>query len=174
MIMIWYDTDTGQRPSTGSLKDWKTSPERSLVALDLGRSRSSPYLSQDSLLTLHSSPVHLEVWSLSGIWVRSPKTMQPSYLTPSLNLWRPDFYISPAEGFLWGFPGDASGKESSCQHRRHKRCGFDSLMGKIPWRRIWQPTIVFLPGESPWTEEPDKLQFTGSLQSMGSQRGGRD
>ena len=26
----------------------------------------------------------------------------------------------------------------------------------------------------PWTEEPDKLQFTGSLQSMGSQRGGRD
>ena len=26
-----------------------------------------------------------------------------------------------------------------------------SLVGKIPWRRVWQPTPVFLPGESPWT-----------------------
>ena len=40
--------------------------------------------------------------------------------------------------------------------------------GKIPWRRAWQPTPVFLPGESPWTEEP------GGLQSMGSQRVGHD
>ena len=31
-------------------------------------------------------------------------------------------------------------------------------------RRKWQPTPVILPGESPWTEEP------GRLQSMGSQR----
>ena len=33
--------------------------------------------------------------------------------------------------------------------------------GKIPWRRKWQPTAVFLPGESPWTEEPGGLQSTG-------------
>ena len=26
--------------------------------------------------------------------------------------------------------------------------GFDSGVGKIPWRRKWQPTPVFLPGES--------------------------
>ena len=32
--------------------------------------------------------------------------------------------------------------------------GFDPWVGKIPWRRAWQPTPVFLPGESPWTEEP--------------------
>ena len=38
-----------------------------------------------------------------------------------------------------------------------------SLGGKILWGRKWQPTPVFLPGESPWTEE------TGGLQSMGSQ-----
>ena len=31
---------------------------------------------------------------------------------------------------------------------------FDPWIGKIPWRRAWQPTPVFLPGESPWTEEP--------------------
>ena len=28
-----------------------------------------------------------------------------------------------------------------------------SLFGKIPWRRAWQPTRVFLPAESPWTED---------------------
>ena len=39
-------------------------------------------------------------------------------------------------------------------------------VGKMPWRRAWQPTLVFLPGEgeSSWTEEPSRLQ------SMGSQR----
>ena len=40
------------------------------------------------------------------------------------------------------------GKEPACQHRRHKRCGFNPWVGKIPWRRAWQPTPVFLPGES--------------------------
>ena len=34
-------------------------------------------------------------------------------------------------------------------------------VGKIPWKRKWQPTPVFLPGESPWTEEPGGLQFMG-------------
>ena len=28
------------------------------------------------------------------------------------------------------------------------RPGFDLWVGKIPWRRKWQPTPVFLPGES--------------------------
>ena len=28
------------------------------------------------------------------------------------------------------------------------RCKFGPLVGKIPWRRVWQPTPVFLPGES--------------------------
>ena len=37
---------------------------------------------------------------------------------------------------------------------------------EIPWKRAWQPTPVFLPGESPWTEEP------GGLQSLRSQRVG--
>ena len=32
-----------------------------------------------------------------------------------------------------------------CQSRRH---GFNPRVGKIPWRGKWQPTLVFLPGES--------------------------
>ena len=49
-----------------------------------------------------------------------------------------------------------------------RRPGFNLWVGKILWRRKWQPTPVFLPGESPWTEEP------GRLQSMGSQRIGHN
>ena len=66
-----------------------------------------------------------------------------------------------------GFPGGATGKEPACQCRRLQSYGSDPWVGKIPWRRKWQPIsiyLVFLPGESPWTEEP------GGLQSMGSQR----
>ena len=36
--------------------------------------------------------------------------------------------------------------------------GFDLWVRKIPWKRAWQPSPVFLPGESPWTEEPGELQ----------------
>ena len=38
-----------------------------------------------------------------------------------------------------------SGKESACQYRR---CKFSPWVGKIPWRRKWQSTPGFLPGES--------------------------
>ena len=44
-----------------------------------------------------------------------------------------------------GFPGGAKGKESACQCRRHKRCGFDPWVGKIPWRRAY--ILAILPGE---------------------------
>ena len=70
---------------------------------------------------------------------------------------------------LLGFQGGTSGKKKpTCQCRRLKRHGFNPWVGKIPWRRAWQLTSVFLPGESPWTEEP------GGLQSMGQQRVGYD
>ena len=31
---------------------------------------------------------------------------------------------------------------------RRSRPGFDPWVGEIPWRRAWQPTPVFLPGDS--------------------------
>ena len=48
----------------------------------------------------------------------------------------------------WGFLGSTSHKEHTCQCRRHKRREFNPWIGKIPWRKAWQPTLVFLPGES--------------------------
>ena len=47
-----------------------------------------------------------------------------------------------------GFPGGANGKEPTCHCRKHKRCRFDPWVGKMPWRKAWQPTAVLLPGES--------------------------
>jgi len=41
-----------------------------------------------------------------------------------------------------GFPGGSVVKNLPA------RRGFDPWVGKIPWRRAWQPTPVFLPGEA--------------------------
>ena len=56
---------------------------------------------------------------------------------------------------------DPNGKEPTCQCKRHKRLMIDPWVGKILWRRAWQPTPVFLPGES---------HGQRSLQSIGLQR----
>ena len=66
-----------------------------------------------------------------------------------------------------GFPGGASGKNSTCQRRRHKRHRFNPWVWKISWRKAWQPTPV-LNWRIPRTEEP------GGLQSIGSHRVGHD
>ena len=46
-----------------------------------------------------------------------------------------------------GFPGGASGEESTCQGRRFKRHGFNPWVRKIPWHRRWQPTSAFSSGK---------------------------
>ena len=72
-------------------------------------------------------------------------------------IWFPMFIILSETGFKWGF-GDAlvtlnpcvclSGKitflfKSSTAHVlpicQYRRCRFNSWVGKIPWRRKWQP-----------------------------------
>ena len=47
-----------------------------------------------------------------------------------------------------GLPRWRNDNESACQCRSRKRQGFDLWVRKIPWSRKWQPTAVFLPGES--------------------------
>ena len=42
------------------------------------------------------------------------------------------------------FPGGSHGNETACYYRRP---GFRPWVGKIPWRKEWLPTPVFLPGE---------------------------
>ena len=45
---------------------------------------------------------------------------------------------------ILGFPRGLDGKESTCNAGDP---GFDPWVRKIPWRREWQPTPLFLPGE---------------------------
>ena len=56
---------------------------------------------------------------------------------------------------VWGllhscmdFPGSSVVKDSTSQSTSHGRSWFDPQVRKTPWRRKWQPTPVFLPGES--------------------------
>ena len=57
---------------------------------------------------------------------------------------------------LLGLSRWLSDKESAYQCMRH---GFYPWVRKIPWRRKWLPTPVFLPGKIPWTEEPGLLSL---------------
>ena len=63
--------------------------------------------------------------------------------------WRTNLICNGAcrrmESSLSPIPGGSDGKESACQCRK---CGLDPWVGKIPWRRKWQPTPVFLSGKS--------------------------
>ena len=47
--------------------------------------------------------------------------------------------------YMQEFPWGPRGKESTCQSRSY---GFNAWVGKIPWRKKWQLTEVFLPGKS--------------------------
>ena len=59
------------------------------------------------------------------------------------------------------FLGGASGKNQEIWETSVPSQG----IWKISWRRAWQPTPAFLPGESPWTEEPGGLQSMGVAES---------
>ena len=55
------------------------------------------------------------------------------------------FLTSPSEPVCSGFCGGTRGEEPTCQCRKRKRC--IPWVGKIPWKRPWRPTLVFLTGK---------------------------
>ena len=48
----------------------------------------------------------------------------------------------------WGFPGGSRQVKNLPANAGDMRHGLDPWVGKIPWKRAWQPTPVYLPGES--------------------------
>ena len=93
------------------------------------------------------APQRMEIWSARK-WERHwPGLQQGSIVIQRTTERRESFFLN-----LWllqyRFPGGTSNKELACQCRRHKRRGFSPWVRKIPWRREWQPTPVFLSGES--------------------------
>ena len=73
-------------------------------------------------------------------------TLELSSHLPHQNLFAP---ASKAAGPLKprGFCGGSDGKESACN--AEDLAGFNPWVGKIPWKREWQPTPVFLLGKIP-------------------------
>ena len=82
-----------------------------------------------------------------------------------------------AGGLSGDFSDGASGKEPTCQFRRHRRLGFNPWVGKIPWRKAWQSPPVFPTGEShgqmslvgysPWGhKEWDSTEVTGHAHTI--------
>ena len=112
--------------------------------------------------TFHFHVLEKEMATHSSVlaW-RTPGMGEPGGL-PSMGSHRVghDWSDSAAAACCLGFLGGSDGKRLCPQCRKPV---FNCWVGKIPWRKAWQPTPVLLPGESPWTEEP------GGLQSMGSQ-----
>ena len=99
-----------------------------------------------------------------GLKHRSPTLQADSYHLSHQGLMsHRERYLNYYEGIH--IPWWLKGKESICLHCRSSRKHWlDLWVGKNPWRRAWQPIPVFLPGETPGTKEP------GRLQSIGSQR----
>ena len=65
-----------------------------------------------------------------------------------------------------GFPCGLVVKNLPVMQESHRRINFYPWVGKIPWRRKSHPAPAVLPGKSPWTEEPGKLQSMGSQKSQ--------
>ena len=74
------------------------------------------------------------------IWLYQSKTVEKERQRKILK-------IAIEKGKTTGVPWWLSGKESACQYRKHWRSRLDPWVGKIPWRRKWQPTPIFLPGK---------------------------
>ena len=72
---------------------------------------------------------------------------------------------SPGEGI--GYPLQYCWAFLVAQMVKNSPAMWETWVGKVPWRRAWQPTPVFLSGESPWTEKPGGLQSMG-LQGVGN------
>ena len=50
--------------------------------------------------------------------------------------------------FRIGFPNGLAGKESTCNARDTGKVSSIPGLGRFPWKRKWQPILVFLPGKS--------------------------
>ena len=104
--------------------------------------------------------------------VKTWSKLNPKKLNQNFWTWKPETVFSKTLQVITAFPGDSDSKESTFNAGD---LGSIPELRKLPgylqvasWRRAWQPTPGFVPGESPQTEEP------GRLQSMGLQRVGQD
>ena len=86
------------------------------------------------------------VWVSSGSswwWTGKPGILQSMGLQRARQNYATE--LNWTEHTYMGFPGSASGKESTCQCRKCKNCRFEPWVRKFLWSRKRHPTLVFLP-----------------------------
>ena len=105
----------------------------------LGRPRGGDQTRGKAVFLHQEGGVHIEENQLSFSLISHSEINRrcSKYLQASSTVWDAN-----------SVPGDTSGKEPACQCRRHKKCSLNPWVGTISWRKAWQPTPVFLPGES--------------------------
>ena len=92
-----------------------------------------------------------------GVWDCSAGFKRTLYLCALWSLGPLYFHLWSGGNSVHRFPRWYSGKESTCQCRRHKRHRFDPWVRTIPWSRKWQPTPILFLGKfhsKIWEEVP--------------------
>ena len=120
-----------------------------LLPLDIWWSPSLPHPRLGQRTGLHTA--HFQEWSPN-------KTSNYRDLIPSYGINAQQLMMTFKYSFIGIFPWWHSSGESICQCRRH---GFNPWVGKLPWRKKWQPTPVFLPGKSYGQRSLAGLQYIG-------------
>ena len=89
------------------------------------------------------------------------------------SLWFDENMLMEIVNKLTGIPKWLSSQESACYCRRHRKCGFHPWVRKIPWRRKWQPTPIFLGflGDSDGKESTCNAGDLGSIPGAGGSLG---
>ena len=81
------------------------------------------------------------LWISKNLEFPAPK--HTDYYKPGYSDYCKGLYTSKFESGAFQV---STGKGPACQRRWHKRCRFNSCVRTIPWRKKWQPTPVFFPG----------------------------
>ena len=152
-VLAWRIPGTGEPGGLPSMEPHRVGHEWSDLAVAAGPQAQSPCPHSASCLW----------W-----WERGGQEVCSHQLGPFLGgreLWSPvgpsvgessEILILAISKAFNGLPRRFSGKESSCQCRRRR---FDPWVRKIPWRRKWPLTLVFLLEKSHGQKEPERLQI---------------
>ena len=115
------------------------------VVISFSRGSSQP---RDRTWVSHIAGRHFTIWAtreakrqvISNRWHLNDYILEACFSFIFILSFNPTF------ASLW-LSRWLSYKEYSCQRRRNRRHEFDPFVGKISWKRKWQPPPVFLPGQ---------------------------
>ena len=111
--------------------------------------------SSSPLDACHWTDIHTDTWSLDPLWAQTSFSLTIQTLSthlPSAQRVRAvfslSFWLLGCAGMFLYTSQLVQWSRICCQCRRHKRLRLETWVRKIPWSKKWQPTPVFLPGES--------------------------